>query len=115
MGVTRALLENRTQIRLDLIPKAIFGLLALLCGNAYIVGINQIYDEKIDEVRLYLCLSISRHLALLQCVSSRYPTSLRRSTSPSCPSLRRSSPQATRGRSWSPASPQVPLLTLHPI
>lgn len=51
MGVTRALIENPTKISLSLIPKAIIGLLALLCGNAYIVGINQIYDVKVDEVR----------------------------------------------------------------
>lgn len=26
------------------------GLLALLCGNVFIVGINQIYDVEIDKV-----------------------------------------------------------------
>ena len=50
MGVTRALIENPNAISLKLVPKAILGLIALLCGNAYIVGINQIYDVKIDEV-----------------------------------------------------------------
>ena len=50
MGVTRALIENPSYISLKLIPKALIGLLALLCGNAYIVGINQIYDVKIDEI-----------------------------------------------------------------
>lgn len=50
MGVTRALLENPGRIDLQLIPRAMIGLLALLCGNAFIVGINQIYDVKIDEV-----------------------------------------------------------------
>jgi homogentisate solanesyltransferase len=50
MGVSRALLENPNQLSFKLIPKSLLGLLALLCGNAYIVGINQIYDEKIDEV-----------------------------------------------------------------
>ena len=34
----------------NLIPRAVTGLSALLCGNAYIVGINQIYDIKIDEI-----------------------------------------------------------------
>lgn len=29
---------------------AFAGLLALLCGNGYIVGINQIYDVEIDAV-----------------------------------------------------------------
>lgn len=50
MGVVRALLENPTSMSLKLIPRALIGLFALLCGNAYIVGINQIYDIKIDEV-----------------------------------------------------------------
>jgi len=50
MGVLRALIENPTRINFKLIPKAVVGLVALLCGNAYIVGINQIYDVKIDEV-----------------------------------------------------------------
>ena len=50
MGVTRALLENPSKFSTTLLPKAMIGLLALLCGNAYIVGINQIYDVQIDEV-----------------------------------------------------------------
>jgi len=33
-----------------LLPRAALGVLALLCGNGYIVGINQIYDEDIDKV-----------------------------------------------------------------
>ena len=43
-------MENPSKISLQLIPKAVIGLVALLCGNAYIVGINQIYDVKIDEI-----------------------------------------------------------------
>eukprot|EP01041_Mallomonas_annulata_P013329 gene13329-28236_t len=50
MGVGRALLENPGKFSPSLIKKALTGLLALLCGNAYIVGINQIYDVKIDEI-----------------------------------------------------------------
>lgn len=50
MGVVRALIENPGKISLKLIPRAVIGLLALLCGNAYIVGINQIYDVQIDEI-----------------------------------------------------------------
>ena len=50
MGVTRALIENPGTLNFNLIPRAIIGLTALLCGNAYIVGINQIYDVKIDEI-----------------------------------------------------------------
>ena len=34
----------------SLLPRALCGLLALLCGNGYIVGINQIYDVDIDAV-----------------------------------------------------------------
>lgn len=33
-----------------LLPRALLGVLALLCGNGYIVGINQIYDVDIDTV-----------------------------------------------------------------
>lgn len=50
MGVARVLIENPGKISVSLIPRAIIGLIALLCGNAYIVGINQIYDVKIDEI-----------------------------------------------------------------
>ena len=48
--VMRALLENPALIDWMLLPKALRGLLALLCGNGYIVGINQIYDFGIDKV-----------------------------------------------------------------
>lgn len=48
--VSRALLENPAAIEWSLVPKALRGLLALLCGNGYIVGINQIYDTDIDKV-----------------------------------------------------------------
>jgi len=50
MGVSRALIENPGAITFNLVPKAIVGLFALLCGNAYIVGINQIFDVKVDEI-----------------------------------------------------------------
>lgn len=33
-----------------LLPRAVLGVLALLCGNGYIVGINQIYDVDIDAI-----------------------------------------------------------------
>jgi len=46
----RALIENSHLIDWTLLPKALMGLLALLCGNGYIVGINQIYDVDIDIV-----------------------------------------------------------------
>jgi len=33
-----------------LLPRALLGVLALLAGNGYIVGINQIYDASIDKI-----------------------------------------------------------------
>ncbi|GAB2233038.1 hypothetical protein Droror1_Dr00002251 [Drosera rotundifolia] len=48
--VVRALIENSNLIKWSLLLKAFSGLLALLCGNGYIVGINQIYDISIDKV-----------------------------------------------------------------
>ena len=38
----RALSENPALIDFGLVPRALLGLLALLCGNGYIVGINQV-------------------------------------------------------------------------
>lgn len=35
---------------MQLVPRALLGMVALLLGNAYIVGINQIYDVDIDKV-----------------------------------------------------------------
>mmetsp|Transcript_4700 Transcript_4700/g.14192 ORF Transcript_4700/g.14192 Transcript_4700/m.14192 type:complete len:349 (+) Transcript_4700:119-1165(+) len=49
-GCSRALLENRGMIDWGLVPTALLGVVALLLGNAYIVGINQIYDVNIDKV-----------------------------------------------------------------
>ena len=51
--VTRVMLkciETQPVIEWRLLQTAFFGLVALLCGNAYIVGINQIYDVDIDKV-----------------------------------------------------------------
>ena len=39
--VSRALLLSPELINWALLPRALLGLLALLCGNGYIVGINQ--------------------------------------------------------------------------
>ena len=46
----KALLENPALIDWGLLPRAVLGVVALLCGNGYIVGINQIYDVDIDAV-----------------------------------------------------------------
>lgn len=48
--VTKILMTNPEMITLSLVPRALLGLLALLMGNGYIVGINQIYDVDIDKV-----------------------------------------------------------------
>lgn len=50
MVVTRALMASPEAINWTLLPRALLGLLALLCGNGFIVGINQIYDVDIDAV-----------------------------------------------------------------
>ena len=50
VGVSRALIENPTAVSLKLVPRAVIGLIALLAGNAFIVGINQIYDVEVDEI-----------------------------------------------------------------
>ena len=47
---SKALIENPQLIDWGLMPRALLGVLALLCGNGYIVGINQIYDVEIDAV-----------------------------------------------------------------
>ncbi|KAM0897479.1 hypothetical protein ACQ4PT_022542 [Festuca glaucescens] len=48
--VARALIENPQLIDWRLVFKAFYGLVGLICGNGYIVGINQIYDIGIDKV-----------------------------------------------------------------
>ena len=44
--VIRALSENPALIDFGLVPRALLGLLALLCGNGYIVGINQVRQAR---------------------------------------------------------------------
>ena len=46
----RSLIESPGSINFYLIPRALLGVLALLCGNGFIVGINQIYDTDIDKL-----------------------------------------------------------------
>lgn len=47
--VAKALIENPNLINWWLTIKALYGLIALIFGNGYIVGINQIYDIGIDK------------------------------------------------------------------
>ena len=46
----RVLMENPELVDLALVPRALLGVAALLCGNGFIVGVNQIYDVGIDRV-----------------------------------------------------------------
>mmetsp|Transcript_8600 Transcript_8600/g.15426 ORF Transcript_8600/g.15426 Transcript_8600/m.15426 type:complete len:419 (+) Transcript_8600:80-1336(+) len=48
--VVRVLLERGMLPDWSLVPRALCGVVALLCGNGYIVGINQIYDVDIDVI-----------------------------------------------------------------
>ncbi|GKY97647.1 hypothetical protein MPSEU_000723100 [Mayamaea pseudoterrestris] len=51
-GTTRALIDTPGAIQNAnwgfMLPRALIGMLALLLGNAFIVGINQIFDKDID-------------------------------------------------------------------
>ena len=51
-GTTRALLDTPGAVASAqwgrLLPRAVIGMVALLLGNAFIVGINQIFDKDID-------------------------------------------------------------------
>jgi len=53
-GTIRALIETPGAIATanwnSMLPRAVMGMVALLLGNAFIVGINQIYDKSIDEM-----------------------------------------------------------------
>ena len=54
-GTTRALMDTPTFSVANtnwslLLPRAFIGMVALLLGNAFIVGINQVYDVNIDKL-----------------------------------------------------------------
>lgn len=53
-GTTRALIDTPGAIANAnwgyQLPRAVVGMIALLMGNAFIVGINQIFDEDIDKL-----------------------------------------------------------------
>jgi len=53
-GTIRALVDTPGSITNvawgTMLPRAFIGMIALLLGNAFIVGINQIYDESIDKM-----------------------------------------------------------------
>ena len=62
--VTIHCIQTQSIIEWSLLRTAVFGLMALLCGNAYIVGINQIYDVDIDKV--------SSHAPYPHAISARF-------------------------------------------
>jgi homogentisate solanesyltransferase len=53
-GTARALIDTPGAIATAqwgaMLPRAVIGMIALLLGNAFIVGINQIFDEGIDKM-----------------------------------------------------------------
>lgn len=53
-GTIRALVDTPGAIAnanwATMLPRALIGMIALLLGNAFIVGINQIFDESIDKL-----------------------------------------------------------------
>jgi homogentisate solanesyltransferase len=53
-GTIRALVDTPGSITNAnwgiMLPRAVYGVIALLMGNIFIVGINQIYDEDIDKL-----------------------------------------------------------------
>ena len=62
-GIGRALIESPSFVAMlpALLPRAMLGVLALLLGNLFIVGINQIYDVDIDVVnKPYLPIAAGR-------------------------------------------------------
>jgi hypothetical protein len=77
-GTTRALIDTPGAISNAnwgiMLPRAFLGMIALLMGNAFIVGINQIYDEGIDKLnKPFLPVAsgeMSKRFAWLVCVAS---------------------------------------------
>lgn len=51
--VVRALSEHPALVDLSLVPRALLGLVALLCGNGFIVGINQ--ARNVRCTRRHVC------------------------------------------------------------
>jgi hypothetical protein len=71
--VARALIENTNMIKWSLVLKAFSGLFALICGNGYIVGINQIYDIGIDKYASLLTTYFLLELLYLGCGNNLKP------------------------------------------
>jgi len=64
VGVVRAVLEYPNAVSFSLLQRALMGLLGLLLGNVFIVGINQIYDVDIDKINKPFLPVASQDLSL---------------------------------------------------
>ena len=132
-GVGRALVESPSFLPLipTLLPKAMLGVLALLLGNLFIVGINQIYDVRpaCSTRALPACQHAPRqscaapgalspaclraHLAVTSSPALRWRST--RSTSPFSPWPPAASRRSWRGRSSSAqARSASPASAAHP-
>jgi homogentisate solanesyltransferase len=77
-GTTRALLDTPGALTNAnwgiMVPRAFIGLLALLLGNTFITGINQIYDDEIDKLnKPFLPVAsgeMSKRFAWVACMTS---------------------------------------------
>jgi len=64
--VARVVLETGKAPDWSLLPTAALGVLALLCGNGFIVGINQIYDVSIDVINKPFLPIAAKELSITQ-------------------------------------------------
>ncbi len=72
--VSKVLIAHPDLVRLSLVPRALAGVAALLCANAFIVGINQVYDVDIDTInKPWLPIAageMSENTAWIACLSA---------------------------------------------
>lgn len=64
--VARVVLESGKPPDWTLLPTAACGVVALLCGNGFIVGINQIYDVSIDVINKPFLPVAAKELSITQ-------------------------------------------------
>lgn len=64
--VARVVLESGKPPDWNLLPIAMCGVLSLLCGNGFIVGINQIYDVSIDVINKPFLPIAAKELSISQ-------------------------------------------------
>lgn len=76
------MIENSDLIKWSLLPKAFSGVLALICGNGFIVGINQIYDIGIDKYAASVLIYYYSFLSIPVYGRKSSPPSVERDISP---------------------------------